>query len=316
MNTEIIFEKARITAVEHRITAGTVTSRLKVVAIATAKIARAIGARWLLDKDALVKQGFSSVELDYALKNVRLKHGIEKVANLELVSEMVTKFKVFRKGDDAKKAKKLMVSFQAHHTGSPFELLEHLMKVGEGEGTCTLIGLQAEMFPENAAEPKPKSRGRQIEIPSAPKKSAPKKDHPLPPDQANAHGVFATAKPVQQYKGGEKCFNAVLFVVEVEFGYVAGYGVQAGHAARAAMPSKDGPYYGTEADALQAAARVVVELAGNVARTGIRSHKREAAKMVAWAETFILPEDDHDVHQVPLEDPVPAKTGKEAAYPD
>lgn len=316
MNTEIIFDKARITAVEHKISSGVVTSRLKVVAIATAKIARAIGARWLLDKEALVKQGFSSVELDYALKNVRLKHGIEKVAHVELVSELVTKFKVFRKGDDNKKSKRLMVSFQAHHSGSPFELLEHLMKVGEGEGTCTLIGLQAEMFPKTTAEPKPKTKGRQITLPSAPKKTPPTKLKPLPSDQPNAHGVFATAKPVAQYKGGEKRFYAALFAVEVEYGYVAGYHVQAGHAGQAAMPVKDGPYYGTEADTLQAAAKVVIELAGNVARTGIRSHKREAEKMVEWAEKFILPEDDQDRYQVPLEEPEPAKTGKDAAYPD
>lgn len=150
MNTEIVFERAKITAVEHKIHSGSVSSRVKVVAIATAKIARAIGARWLLDKDALVKAGFTSVELDYLLKNVRAKHSIDKVANLEMVSDLITKFKVFRKGDDAKKSRRLMVSFQIHHAGSPFELLEHLMKVGEGEGVCTLIPLQSEMFDEPA----------------------------------------------------------------------------------------------------------------------------------------------------------------------
>lgn len=158
MNNEIVFERAKITAVEHKIHSGSVSSRVKVVAIATAKIARAIGARWLLDKDALVKAGFTSVELDYVLKNVRAKHSIDKLANLEMISELVTKFKVFRKGDDSKKSKRLMVSFQVHHSGSPFELLEHLMKVGEGEGVCTLIPMQAEMFEAPAKSGKPKEK--------------------------------------------------------------------------------------------------------------------------------------------------------------
>lgn len=170
MNDAIDFDRASIAAVEHGFKKAVVTSRVKVVAIATAKVARAIGARWLLDKDALVKQGFTSVELDYELNGVRLKHAIDKVASLEVTADLVNKFKVFRKGDDNKKAKRLMVSFVAHTSDPPFPLLEHLLKVGSGEGTCTLTPLQAEMFDA------PK------EAKAKPKKQRSLRLSPLPPD--------------------------------------------------------------------------------------------------------------------------------------
>lgn len=194
---DIVFEKARIAAVEHKIHAGAVTSRLKVVAIATAKIARALGARWLLDKDALVKQGFTSVELDYALKNVRAKHAIDQVHAVELVSDLVTKFKVFRKGDDNKKSKRLMVSFQVHHTGSPFEMLEHLMKVGEGEGVCTLVPLQRELFAGNdkpAAAKKSKQANGEVDRAASAKRERRKKNAP-DPFMSDAPVVAATEDP-------------------------------------------------------------------------------------------------------------------------
>lgn len=149
MNKPIDFERARIVSIEHKIApGGSVTSRVKIVALATAKIARALNARYLLDKDSLVKTGFSSVELEQVIKNVRATHAIEGIGSLQLDSELATKFKVFRKGDDNKKSKRLMVSFVLHHAGAPFQLLEWLLKVGQGEGVCSLLPLQAEMFDE------------------------------------------------------------------------------------------------------------------------------------------------------------------------
>ncbi len=199
MNTEIVFERARIAAVEHRISAAGVSSRIKVVAIATSKIAKAIGARWLLDRDQLVKQGFTSVELDYAMKNVRAKHSIDKVATLEVISDLVTKFKVFRKGDDNKKSKRLMASFQVHHSGSPFELLEHLMKVGEGEGTFTLEPLQSELFPAGNGKPEAKA--------------AKKNGHgaqqmlPKPMSKKAARDAARTDEALQQRSGKEAAYK-------------------------------------------------------------------------------------------------------------
>jgi hypothetical protein len=194
MNNATEFDRASIGAVEHRIKKGAVSSRVKVVAIATAKIARAIGARWLLDKDALVKQGFTSVELDYELKNVRVKHAIEKVASLEVVADLVTKFKVFRKGDDKKKAARLMVSFVVHTTEPPFTLLEHLMKVGAGEGACTLVPLQAEMFDTpKEAKPKP-SRQKKLPLEPPAAKKRPAAPSPLAQKAAKRRVAKADAK--------------------------------------------------------------------------------------------------------------------------
>lgn len=169
MNTEIVFEKARISAIEIKPASSGMSSRVHFIGLATANIAEALGAPWLLDDNGVVKSGFANVELEVELKNVRAKHSIEKIGALEMVSELATKFRIFRKGDDATRSKKkLLVSFQVNYAGALFDILEHLSKVGSGEGTCTLITLQEEMFPESQqAEPPAKKRGTQQTLASA-----------------------------------------------------------------------------------------------------------------------------------------------------
>ena len=146
----VVFEKSRITAVEHKLGNGGVSSRIKVAAVFTAKVAQALNAKWVLfDKEQLVKDGFKSVELDAEVKNIGIRFEVPKLGGaLDLTSESATNFKVLRMGDGKKKAKKLMVQFRIQHAGSPFELLEHMIRVGGAEGTLTLTPLQKEMFEE------------------------------------------------------------------------------------------------------------------------------------------------------------------------
>lgn len=150
----LTFERARISAVEHKIANGNVSSRIKVVAKFTAALAEAMEARWVFfDKEQIPKQGYKAIELDYELKNFRLRFHVPKMDEdrLELTSELAQKFKVVRQGN-RKKAKKelLVVQFQVMHAGSPFELLEYLLKLGGAEGVMELEPLQREMFDQQA----------------------------------------------------------------------------------------------------------------------------------------------------------------------
>lgn len=139
---EILLETATITAVEHKIWSGAVSSRIKVVAVLTAKVAAELEARWLLlDKR---HAGFTTVDLDYQIKNVRVRFQAPQLDPLEFESELISHFRVFRKNDGQRK--RLMVSFRITHGGSPFELLEYLIRVGGVEGRCGLVPLQKGLF--------------------------------------------------------------------------------------------------------------------------------------------------------------------------
>lgn len=151
MTKEITLEKARIVEVKHNLgkitPANTVPSVLRVVAGMTPAIAAAIGYRWLLfDKEKDVKNGYAEVTLDLELNNLRVKFEAPKIDGLDQYVDRASKFKVYTKGDGKKKGKRLMVSFLLHTFGSPFHLLEYLIKVGGVEGTCSLIPRQEELF--------------------------------------------------------------------------------------------------------------------------------------------------------------------------
>lgn len=150
MMKPIVFEKAHISAVEHKIGNGAVTSRIKVTAVFTPEVATAMEARWVLfDRDQVVKNGYKNIELDYELKNLRMTFEVPEMAQsrLQLTSELASGFKVMRRGDGKKKAKRLAVQFRIGHAGSPFDLLEYLIRIGGAVGRMELTALQQEMFP-------------------------------------------------------------------------------------------------------------------------------------------------------------------------
>lgn len=169
MNTEIVFERAKIMDV--KVASAAASHQIKFVAIATAKIARSIGASWLLDKKEVVRSGFILTKSDFTLASVRLKHSFEK-SQVEQIAEKVSQFKVFRTGDGKKQSKSLMIQFVAHVSGGPFDVMQHWHNVGEGEGVCTLIPLQSEMFDEpakngKATRPPKERKSRQGTLASA-----------------------------------------------------------------------------------------------------------------------------------------------------
>ncbi len=148
----LVFAKARVRGVECVVANGNLTSRIKIVANFTADVATAMEARWVLfDKDQLPKSGYRVIELDFEFKNFRFTFGVEKLGHLELTSELADRFKVLRQGDGKKKPRKLMVQFRIHHAGSPFELIEWLMKIGGAEGKMELSALQQELFQQEKA---------------------------------------------------------------------------------------------------------------------------------------------------------------------
>ena len=153
MNREVTFEKAAIIDIKLGIAAG--SYQIKLVAAATAKVARAIGAPWLLDKYALVRGGFSLAKCDYVFGSATLKHVMDK-SSLEVLCDKISLFKVFRTGDGKKQAKRLMISFTARTTVPVFLALEHWMKVGEAPGLCTIVPMQSELF--DGAKPEAKAK--------------------------------------------------------------------------------------------------------------------------------------------------------------
>lgn len=151
---DIVLQKSTITEIAMKPSAGNrIVSKIKVVSIMTAEIAAVLGAKWLLfDKEQIAKAGYTAVELDFELVNVRMKFASAKLdKNLDMYIEKAGQFKVYRKGAKAK-PKRLMVSFRLHYSGSPFELLEYLLRVGGIEGTCTLMPRQGELPLESAAQ--------------------------------------------------------------------------------------------------------------------------------------------------------------------
>lgn len=161
----LVFERAWVSGVEHIIKNANVTSRIKVVGRFTPAVAKALEARWLLfDRENLPKAGYKVVELDYELKSLRAQFtpggGLE-AHKLDLTSELANHFKVIRQGD-AKKGKKsaLLVQFRVHYTGSPYEMLDYLLKVGAAEGKLELTPLQQEMFDQPAEKPAKGRKGK------------------------------------------------------------------------------------------------------------------------------------------------------------
>jgi hypothetical protein len=147
MKTDVIFPSAAIIGIEMKPANSGVGSRIKIAAAMTAEMANVIDARWLLfDKERTPKAGYTAIELDYELVNVRMMFevkGIDK--SLDMYLERVNHFKVQRKGDGKKKSRRLMVSFVGHYVGSPFDLFEYLLKMGGAIGTCTLQPRQEEL---------------------------------------------------------------------------------------------------------------------------------------------------------------------------
>ena len=147
----LTFEKGWIAGVEHVIKNAAVTSKIKLVAVFSRQVADALGVRWaLFDKQTIPREGLKAIELDVEFENFRLTLDVPKLSQhkLDLRAEKATKFKIVKIGSAKKKAKepRMLVRFQVHYAGNPFEMLEYLLKAGNAEGRLKLEPAQREMF--------------------------------------------------------------------------------------------------------------------------------------------------------------------------
>ena len=134
------------------------TNSLIYTALLTHQIARDLGAGWLVfEKGGAVRSGFDSVALDAEFNDATITHSRDKISTLTLSGVRVSKFTAHRLGDGKKKPKKLMLSFHVEHVGNPFELQEHMIKLGKGDGDLTIDAPeQLELATQPAKEPKEK----------------------------------------------------------------------------------------------------------------------------------------------------------------
>lgn len=143
----------------------TITNKMEIVGMFTATVAEKLGAEYLLfDKERTVRAGFKGVELDALFTSAAVKHGIEKISMLELASCEVSKFKAMRLGDGKKKPKRIMVKFEVKYAGAPFVLVEHLLKVGRGEGVCRIVALTQDTIPGMGKKVEIAKKGDQIKF--------------------------------------------------------------------------------------------------------------------------------------------------------
>lgn len=160
----ITFNKAWLKSIRHVIANASVTSQVECVAYFTAAVAKSLDARWLLfDKENAPKDGYSKVDLDFAIKNVDFRLDVEKVPSvLQLMQcEKVHKFTVRKTGATKKgKPSKLVVQFRADYTGAPLDLMEWLIKYGSAEGALVLTPREQQgELPINGAKANRKAAG-------------------------------------------------------------------------------------------------------------------------------------------------------------
>jgi len=135
----LTFEKAHMVGVSGKISgkAGLV-NKVEWAAVCTSAVAEKLDARWVVfDKDQTIKRGFTKIELEYELHAHTLRFVPEGNLSehvLNLTSESAGSFKLIRKGDGKKKAKKLLVTFKVTHGGSQIPLIEYLERIGGAPG--------------------------------------------------------------------------------------------------------------------------------------------------------------------------------------
>jgi hypothetical protein len=128
----------------------------------TAAIARTLGIHSLIfDKKDLPKN-FLKMELDNEVRNAHVRfviRGLESF-NLDMASDRVYKFVVFRSGDGKKKAKHTTMKFHIQYGGSALELVNIFEKIGSGDGVMTIesVEQQALAIQEPKAPTKTKAK--------------------------------------------------------------------------------------------------------------------------------------------------------------
>ena len=136
---KITLAGAVISDVSHKIKDDSITSRLSVRSAFTPDVAEQLGCRELIynGSDGLAKTGFSSMELDLDCGACKAHFAHEQLpATLSIQGDEASHFVVQRE-DEGQLGLKLKLVCH----GNPYEILDYLMKVGEGKGFCTITPL-------------------------------------------------------------------------------------------------------------------------------------------------------------------------------
>lgn len=253
----ITLEKAKIVG-DVQVPDLVLKNKVRIVAQLTEKSADALGVKWLLfDSKGVIRQGAQAIELDHVYDGAVVSHEIAKVGRLKLAAVQASKFKVFRVGDGKKKPKRLMLAFTILHCGSPFELVEHMIKCGKGEGSVTIEAPEQMKLDGGAAE------GVEISV---------------------ADMAAFTEQPIKRQYSAKRGWSANITVTAMGGGF--------GVTRRAQSPTKKlsqgvPGIYSSEQEALEWGALEVKRWAEKIAAGGTRPEKREALKLVDWSASMI-----------------------------
>lgn len=129
----------------------------------TTGIVKELGASIVIDKGGIIKSGFDSLKFSAGYRDATVKH-FHKVSNLEMNGCIVDNFLAHRIGGK-KKPKKMLVSFRVTYGGPPFQLVEHMLKLGKGEGEMTVDAPEQQDLPLTAdKQPAPKAKAKTMPI--------------------------------------------------------------------------------------------------------------------------------------------------------
>ena len=136
---KITLAGAVISDVSHKIKDGGVTSRLSLRSAFTPDVAEQLGCRELIynGSGGLAKAGFSSMELDTDCGACKAHFAHEQLpATLSIQADEANHFVVQRE-DEGQLGLKLKLVCH----GDPYDVLDYLMKIGEGKAVCTITPL-------------------------------------------------------------------------------------------------------------------------------------------------------------------------------
>jgi hypothetical protein len=134
---------ATISAIQHRIKDGTVSTRLMVAGELNESLADRLGCKDLCyAKNGTPKGGFSSVELDTGCQSCRVMFEPDPALKqqLELNIDQADNFLVERNGDG-----KFRLKLRLHCMGEPFAALGYVLAVGTSPAVLTITPLQQEL---------------------------------------------------------------------------------------------------------------------------------------------------------------------------
>jgi hypothetical protein len=275
--TDIQFEKSIIVG-NQQVTGQQLTSKVRVVAILDEKGAEKLGVRYsLFQHNGVIRFGPKAIELEIQFDNAWFSHEIPRIGKLTLPGCTISKLKAFRTGDGKKKPKRMMLAFQVAYTGGPFELIEHMVKIGRGAGVSVIkpTAEQMELVPpeEPTEDPAPDVTLHSLHLTTGERVDR----------EAGEVTVEVVRDPVS-LTYDQKGWTARITLAEAEGGYSVVY---AAKSPNRKLPARAPMVFTSETNARQAGALAIKGWCDKVIAGGTKPEKREATKMLSWAMDLI-----------------------------